>query len=109
MTNPPNPALAVIHHLAASGSFRITVHAHQEMAAEFIRLDDVLHAIVGGTILEDYPTHRRGPCALLYGRDSSGRDIHVVCTTVAPVLVIITVYLPRPPKWVSPTQRRPTP
>jgi hypothetical protein len=42
---------------------------------------------------------------LVYGIDQSGRDIHVVCTTAQSRLIIITVYLPVPPKWVSPTQR----
>jgi hypothetical protein len=32
--------------------------------------------------------------------------LHVVCTTAGPTLILITVYKPRPPKWVSPTQRR---
>lgn len=31
--------------------------------------------------------------------------LHVVSTTAQPVLVIITVYEPKPPKWVTPTQR----
>jgi hypothetical protein len=33
--------------------------------------------------------------------------VHVVCTTARPVLIIITVYEPRLPKWLTPTNRRP--
>lgn len=94
---------------ALSGHFRVTQHAQQEMVAESIGLDDALHAIATGQVLEDYPDHRRGACCLLYGMDASGRDIHVVCTTANPTLIIITAYLPGPPKWLSPTQRRSQP
>jgi hypothetical protein len=37
-----------IRSQAASGAFRVTQHAQQEMAEEDIRLDDVLEAIAGG-------------------------------------------------------------
>jgi hypothetical protein len=105
----PNEPLIGIRTRAAAGQLRVTQHAQQEMVAENITLDDILHAISAATLLEDYPTHRRGACALLYGRDPHGRDLHIVCTTANPMLVIITVYEPRRPKWVSPTQRSPSP
>ena len=76
------------------------------MAEEDILLDHVLEAIRSGTILENYPDHRRGPCCLLFGYTWSQRPLHVVCTTVQPLLVLITVYEPMPPKWPTPTQRR---
>ncbi len=102
-------ALSHIQQLAVTEQMRLTQHAQQAMAEEDISLDDVLSAIASGEILEDYPTHRRGPCCLLNGQDSAGRPIHVVCTTVVPTLIIITVYLPKPPKWPTPTQRSAAP
>jgi hypothetical protein len=86
--------------------FRLTQHAQQEMAAEEIRLDDVLHAITNAELVENYPAHRRGACCLLSGHDANNGPLHIVCTTAQPTLIIITVYVPRPPKWISPTQRR---
>jgi hypothetical protein len=94
---------------AAADELLVTQHAQQAMVEENILLDHVLHAIGNGQILEDYPDHRRGACCLVYGVDAIGRDIHVVCTTAQPRLIIITVYLPLPPKWASPTQRRNSP
>jgi hypothetical protein len=91
----------------AAEEVRSTVHAQQEMADEGITLDDVLQAICAGRVLENYPEHRRGACCLLYGITQQGRPLHIVCTTAQPVLIIITVYEPKPPKWVTPTQRRP--
>jgi hypothetical protein len=102
-------ATASIRSQAAAGLFRVSEHAQQEMVAEGIALDDVLHAIADGAIIEDYPTHRRGACCLVSGHDAVARPIHVVCTTATPVLIIITVYLPRLPRWLSPTQRSPKP
>jgi hypothetical protein len=85
---------------------RITQHAQQEMAEEDISLNEVLEAISTGDILENYPQHRRGACCLLNGPTENGYPLHIVCTTVRSVLIIITVYRPKPPKWVTPTQRR---
>ena len=91
---------------AAAENIRITQHAQQAMAEADITLDEVLEAITTGELLEYYPKHRRGGCCLLNGVTRRARSIHIVCTTAQPVLIIITVYEPRPPKWVTPTQRR---
>lgn len=108
MAAPPDSLLRV-RAQAASGQIRLTLHAQQEMAAESITLDDALHAIATGAIIEDYPDHQRGACCLIHGVDVAARDIHVVCTTAQPLLIIITVYLPQPPKWMTPTRRRSQP
>ncbi|MEW5720124.1 MAG: DUF4258 domain-containing protein [Chloroflexota bacterium] len=77
---------------ALADNFRITSHAHQAMNEENVTLEGLLQTIVGGQILEDYPEHRRGACCLLNGQTEKGRPLHVVCTTTAPVLVIIRRY-----------------
>lgn len=91
---------------AAAENIRITQHGQQEMVEEGIILDEVLQAIATGKVLENYPEHRRGACCLIYGITRNDRPLHIVCTTAQPVLIIITVYEPKPPKWVTPTQRR---
>lgn len=98
--------LAQIRAQAKAQDLRITQHAQQEMAEEGVTLDEVLQAIAAAQIIEDYPEHRRGSCCLLSGLTYTGRFLHVVVTTAQPVLIIITVYEPRPPKWVTPAQRR---
>jgi hypothetical protein len=87
-------------------NIRITQHAQQEMVEEDISLDEVFEAIATGQILENYPEHRRGACCLLNGVTKKGRPLHIVCTTARPVLIIITAYEAKPPKWITPTQRR---
>src|SRR5215471_10001138 len=99
--------LAQIQAQAAIETLRITAHAREAMRDEAITLDEVLEAIATGQILENYPEHRRGACCLLAGRTAVARPLHIVCTSTQPVLMIITVYEPQLPKWLTPTQRRP--
>lgn len=89
-----------------AGLVRLTQHALQRMMEEGIALDAVLEAIGNGRVLEHYPDHRRGACCLLHGVAGANRPVHIVCTTAQPVVIIITVYEPKPPKWVTPMQRR---
>lgn len=95
-----------IRKQAIAESIRVSQQAQKEMDAEEITLDEVIDAIANSQILEDYPEHRRGPCCLLYGCTKEGRNIHIVCTASQQMLIIITVYLPVLPKWISPVQRR---
>jgi len=88
-----------------AGQYRITAHAHQEMVSDGFQLDDVLAGLENSRLLENYPEHKRGACALFGGVAPDGRPIHIVCTTANPVTILITVYEPKPPKWPTPTQR----
>jgi len=90
---------------AAAEQFRVTQHAQKEMVGESILLAEVLEAIGSSELLENYPEHRRGACCLILGHTRTGRPLHIVCTTEAPLLIIITLYEPRPPKWVTPAKR----
>jgi hypothetical protein len=101
----PSSIKARIIEQIRAGLVRFTIHAHQEMAAENFVLDDVLEGLTGGQLLENYPEHKRGACALFGGVALDERPIHIVCTTGHPVLIVITVYEPKPPKWLTPTQR----
>lgn len=100
-----NTVLERIRAQATKENVRVTQHAQQEMVEENITLDEVLQAITTAQIIENYPEHKRGPCCLLNGLTMKSRPLHIVCTTAQPVLIIITVYEPKLPKWVSPTQR----
>jgi len=98
--------IAHIQFQATSGLFRVTQHAQQEMVEEEIDLNEVLAVLQGGEILEHYPGHKRGACCLVSGLTTEGRPLHIVCTTAQPLLILITVYEPRPPKWLTPQKRR---
>lgn len=96
-----------IRQQAAERSLRLTLHAHQEMVQESIAIEEVLEALAGCELLEEYPDDRRGPSCLVLGYTVLERPLHMVCTTQQQLLILITVYEPVPPKWPSPTQRRP--
>jgi hypothetical protein len=94
-----------IRDRARREAIRITAHAHVEMVEENIALAEVLEALDNGHVLEDYPEHRRGACCLISGRTVANRPLHVVCTSSQPIVVIITVYQPKRPKWATSEQR----
>jgi len=86
--------------------FDLSQHAQQEAAAEQISVDDIKQAILTGQELEPYPHDPRGSSSLMVGQDRSGRWIHVLCGNFdREILLIITVYLPQPPKWRDPHTR----
>ncbi len=62
------------------GKLALTLHGAQEALAEQITTTEIREAILNGSILEDYPEHRRGPCCLIHGKTESGRDLHLVVT-----------------------------
>jgi hypothetical protein len=99
--------LARLQAQAREEAIEFTLHAQQEMVEDAISPEDVLQAIATGQILENYPEHRRGSCCLLHGQTMDRRDLHLVCSTVRASLILITAYEPLPPKWVTPTERRP--
>ena len=108
MSSPPSDSEKIKARIAEqinSGQIRFTLHAHQEMVAENFSLDHVLVALPQCELLEDYPEHKRGACALFNGARPDGRPVHIVCTTANPVLIVITAYEPKPPKWLTPNQR----
>ncbi len=97
--------LNTIKQEAQAKRLELTLHATQEAHAEGISADEIRQALINGQVLEDYPEHRRGACCLIYGDTNAGRPIHVVCTSQRKPVLIITVYEPKLPKWVTPTQR----
>lgn len=86
--------------------YEISLHAEKERYAEGITIHDLQEAVSNGLILEDYPDDPRGPSCLVLGY-SRERPIHIVCAYAREKwLRIITVYLPRPPKWIDEKTRR---
>jgi hypothetical protein len=62
---------------------------------------DLKTAILGGEILEAYPDDPRGASCLILGY-SQNRPIHIVCGyTSTKWIRIVTVYIPKKPKWIN--------
>lgn len=89
------------------GNYEISFHAEKERYAEDISLSDIEAAIANSEILEDYPHDPRGGSCLVLGY-AEGRPIHIVCGyTSTKSIRVITVYIPKSPKWVDERTRRP--
>jgi len=89
------------------GCFYLSHHAQIERGEERIRIDDIVTAISNGQELEPYPDDPRGESCLIVGQGLDYRWIHVLCGNFYDRdLLIITVYIPKLPKWKNPFTRR---
>lgn len=81
-----------------------TYHAELERKADELTLAQVEVALLNGEALEQYPDTGRGESCLIVG-SADEIFIHVVCGWRGEKIAIITVYLPRPPKFIDPWTR----
>ncbi len=79
-------------------------HAEIERVADGLTFAQVEEALLKGEIFEDYPDTGRGESCLVVGF-SGDIPIHVVCGWRGENIVIITVYIPTPPKFLDPWTR----
>jgi len=79
---------------------------HAEIATrdDEVTFAQVEEALLGGTILEQYPDTGRGESCLVVGF-AGETPIHAVCGWRGDRVVLITVYVPKPPKFVDPYTR----
>ncbi len=75
-------------------------HADLEHRADDLTLAQVEDALLARVILEQYPDTGRGESCLVV-RFSGETSIHAVCGWRGDRVVLITVYIPGPPKFVD--------
>lgn len=97
--------IEIIKAKVRQSHFVISSHADQEAADEAIDIAEIYNAILNDEILEQYADTGRGESCLVLGFVND-RPIHVVCGWRREDVVIITVYIPKPPKFVDPWTRR---
>jgi hypothetical protein len=97
--------LALLGRAVREGRLVISLHATEEALAEHITRPEIEAALLDAHLLENYPDWWLGPSCLVYGQTDAGRDLHVVVSYSGLPVTIITVYEPRPPKWIGPTTR----
>jgi hypothetical protein len=81
-----------------------TLHAEIERKADDLTFYQIEEAILAGDILEQYPDDGRGESCLVIGF-SENIPIHIVCGKRGEKIVIITAYVPKPPKFIDPWTR----
>ncbi|MEK7728231.1 MAG: DUF4258 domain-containing protein [candidate division KSB1 bacterium] len=84
--------------------FMLSDHANNEAAEESIDIEEIREAILSGELLEEYEDTGRGESCLLLGF-AQERPIHVVCGWRRGKVAVITVYIPKPPKFIDPWTR----
>ncbi len=89
----------------AAEEYLYSLHGDKERQNDNLSLLEVEEALLTGRILEQYPDTGRGESCLVVGFSNSGKPVHVVCGSRANSLVIITVYIPSPPKFKNPYER----
>jgi hypothetical protein len=87
------------------GNYYFSRHADQERQNDGLTILEVEEAILRGIILESYEDTGRGESCLVAGFTRDGKPIHIVCGRRDDTLVIITVYIPTPPKFITPFVR----
>ncbi|QGP91586.1 hypothetical protein MGLY_09220 [Neomoorella glycerini] len=98
--------LGQIQETIIKGNWVMSCHARQRTGQRCISATDMIVALLTGEILEDYPEDPRGPSCLVLGHIPDGRSIHIVCSLDNDgTLIIITVYIPEPPKWINERSR----
>ncbi len=81
-----------------------TLHADVERKVEGLIFAQIEEALLNGEILEQYPDTGRGESCLVVGF-AGATPIHIVCGWRGDRVAIITVYIPRPPKFTDPWTR----
>jgi hypothetical protein len=87
------------------GEYYFSKHADQERQNDNLTVDEVEEALTTGRPLEQYEDSGRGESCLVAGFTEEGKPVHAVCGRRGDRLAIITVYVPRPPRFRTPHER----
>ena len=103
--------LKQVQALVGRGEVRVSLHGYEELAADNVRVRDIIDGLKTAVVVEDYPTYAKGPCVLVLQQDHANQPIHVVWgipAGQASPAVVVTAYRPDPVKWDETWRRRRT-
>lgn len=95
-----------IRKLIRAGRYEVSLHAQQERLEDDLDINEIEAAILSGEVLENYPDDPRGPSCLISGQ-AGNKAVHVVVGWARMrgeenrTLRLITVYIPKAPKWID--------
>lgn len=82
-----------------SVKYYFSKHADQERQNDNLTIAEIEESLSIGSILEHYKDTGRGESCLVAGFTKMGKPLHIICGERENCLVIITVYIPQPPKF----------
>lgn len=74
-------------------------HGDAERQNDNLLISEVEEAVINGIVLEKYEDTGRGESCLVAGFTKQGKPLHIVCGKRGKQMVIVTVYIPKPPKF----------
>ncbi|RLF63299.1 MAG: DUF4258 domain-containing protein [Thermoplasmata archaeon] len=80
-------------------------HADQERQNDNLTIVEIEEALLSGMVIENYDDTGRGESCLVAGFTNQGKPIHVVAGRRGHDLVVVTAYIPTPPKFKNPYER----
>jgi len=86
------------------GRYAYSHHAEIERRLEGLTFAQIEEALLNGEIIEQYTDTGRGESCLVAGFGGT-TPVHAVCGWRGEKIVIITVYIPRPPMFTDPWTR----
>ena len=86
----------------SKGEYIYSRHADNERQEDNLLVEEVEDALFNGRILEHYADTGRGESCLVAGFTRAGKPIHIVFARNNGISIIVTVYLPKPPKFKTP-------
>lgn len=98
--------LEQIVELVRRDKYHYSGHAEGRMAERGVTDAQVKETVLTGEVLETYTEDLRGWSYLVLGFPE-GRPLHVQVgyNRYRRLAIIITLYVPEPPKWITPRQR----
>ncbi|ANR71888.1 hypothetical protein AXF19_06335 [Selenomonas sp. oral taxon 126] len=93
--------LRTIRQRCATHQLRWTNHILTRLFQRGISIDDVMHTMTNGEIIERYPEDYPYPSYLIFGVTVKNAWLHVVCGISIDRLHLITAYNPDPERWES--------
>ena len=85
--------------------YRYSRHADRERQNDGLTIVEVEQSVLAGRIIEQYSDTGRGESCLVAGFTHAGIPVHAVCGKSGSALVLVTVYIPGPPRFATPFER----
>ncbi|MBI5789026.1 MAG: DUF4258 domain-containing protein [Candidatus Schekmanbacteria bacterium] len=94
-----------IQERVKKNEYYFSKHGDQERQNDNLTVTEVVAVLLNGIVLEQYADTGRGESCLVAGFTREGNPVHIVCGKRGDWLVVITTYIPQPPKFKTPYER----